>query len=292
MLTLAQYGSVVLIWGTSWLAIKFQLGTVSPLVAITYRFIGSSLLLMLFCRFTGRSLHFSVRDHFYLAAQGLFSFSIAFWCVYQAEVYLASGLVAVIVSGVIILNVFNAALWLGERIEARTLLAALLGIGGMVLIFWPEVKQLDLRDQSVIGLAYGLCAVIIFSFGNIIVERNSKNKFPLVQTTAFSMLYGALFMSLLALIFGASFSFDISPAFTVSLLYLIIPGSMVAYTLFFGLIAKLGASRASYASILVPCIALFLSALFEDYAWPSLSAVGLVLMLAGNCIILRERSSE
>ena len=92
------YTSTVLIWGTTWLAIKFQLGTVDPMVSVFYRFLLSAIILIPFCRILGLKMRFSLKEHMYMAVQGLFLFAINYWLFYLAEVYITSGLAAVVFS--------------------------------------------------------------------------------------------------------------------------------------------------------------------------------------------------
>jgi drug/metabolite transporter (DMT)-like permease len=97
------YGSTVIIWGTTWLAIKFQLGSVDPMVSVLYRFIAAALTLLLYCKLRGLKMRFCLKDHIFMALQGLVLFSVNYWLIYLAEVHVTSGLVAVIFSGIVFL---------------------------------------------------------------------------------------------------------------------------------------------------------------------------------------------
>lgn len=281
------YLTTILIWGSTWLAIKFQLGMVDPMVSVAYRFGLASLLLLLFCRASGRCLRFSRTEHACMALQGLLLFSINYWLFYVAEETLASGLVAVVFSTMVVLNLLNAALFLGAAIEARVVGGALLGLGGIVLVFAPELSGFD-RSGGLAGLFVCLAATVSASLGNIVSARNQRHRLPVLQTNAFGMGYGALLMALVALASGKEFRFDPSLAYVGSLLYLALFGSIVAFGCYLTLVGRIGAGRAAYATLIFPLVALSISTCFEGYHWSATALVGVLLILGGNLLALRR----
>jgi len=86
MKNIVLYLITILVWGSTWLAIKYQLGVVDPMVSVIYRFALASVLLMLFCRIKGLSLRFSAKDHLFMVLLGALLFSVNYWLVYVAEV--------------------------------------------------------------------------------------------------------------------------------------------------------------------------------------------------------------
>jgi drug/metabolite transporter (DMT)-like permease len=139
------YAITVLVWGSTWLAIKYQLGVVPPELSVAYRFLLASLLLFAYCFWRRLPLRFSARQHAFIALQGLLLFSVNYIVVYFAELYVSSGMVAVIFSTIIILNVFFGALFLRTPVRLPILLGALVGILGLAVIFWPELAGFDLQ---------------------------------------------------------------------------------------------------------------------------------------------------
>ena len=105
------YIITVLIWGSTWLAIKFQLGVVSPEISIAYRFGLAASILIVFSLIRRLPLRFDLRTHGFFALQGLLLFSLNYILVYFAEGYLTSGLVAIIFSVIIITNVIFGAIF-------------------------------------------------------------------------------------------------------------------------------------------------------------------------------------
>ena len=285
------YVITVLIWGSTWLAIKYQLGVVSPELSVAYRFFLASLLLFLFCMWKKLPLRFSARQHAFIALQGLLLFSANYILVYFAEGFVTSGLVAVIFSSIIILNVLFGAVLLGSPVRGRVVLGALVGIGGLALIFWHELAGFDLRGGPALGLTLAVISSVSASLGNIVSARNQREQIPVIQTNAYGMAYGATFTLLIALSRGVEFTFDPSPGYVASLLYLALFGSVVAFGSYLTLLGRIGADRAAYITIVFPVIALLLSALFEGLEFNPAQLLGVALVLGGNLIVLQRKKA-
>ena len=286
MKNIILYLITIVVWGSTWLAIKYQLGVVDPMVSVVYRFALSSVLLMLFCRIKGLSLKFSLREHFFMALLGALLFSVNYWLVYVAEVYVTSGLVAVLFSSIVFLNIANGSFFLGTAVEKKMVAGALLGILGITLIFMPEIRSFDLSDKGLFGLFIGFISVLLASFGNITSARNTKNKIPVIQANAFGMGYGAILLFIIALFMGKEFTFTASVPYMSSLVYLSVFGSIIAFYSYLTLIGSIGADKASYAIMIVPVVALVLSSFFEGYAWNVYAIAGLFLVVGGNFLAL------
>lgn len=285
------YIVTVVIWGSTWIGIKFQLGDVDPMVSVVYRFGLSACLLMLFCKIRGLNLSFSLRDHAFMALLGLFLFSLNYWLVYVAEVYLTSGLVAVLFSSIVFMNIANGALFLGAPVEKKMIVGAVFGTLGILLIFMPEIESFDLTDKSLLGICLGFFSVLLASFGNITSARNSKNNIPVIQANAFGMGYGAIILAVLALFLGKDFTFSATVPYVGSLVYLAIFGSIIAFGSYLTLISSIGADKASYSIMVVPVVALIISSFMEGYAWNVSAIAGLSLVVGGNFLALHRRSA-
>ena len=284
------YVVTVLIWGSTWIAIKFQLGPVDPMVSVIYRFGLAAVLLLGFCRLRGLSLKFPLKDHFFMALMGIFLFSMNYWLVYLAEVYLTSGLVAVLFSSIVFFNIANNALFLGAPVDKKTVIGGLAGILGIGLIFMPEIRAFDADDHGMIGIALGIFSVFLASLGNITSARNTRNRIPVVQANAFGMAYGTLVLALVALCMGKPFDFSFSLSYTGSLIFLSVFGSIVAFGTYLTLVGSMGPDKAAYAIMVVPVVALCISSVAEGYVWSLPAAAGLCLVVGGNFLALGRRS--
>ena len=275
------------IWGSTWFAIKFQLGQVDPLVSVAYRFLIAGMLLMAFCAIRKLNLRYTLREHMLMVLQGIILFGFNYWLVYLAETSLTSGIVAIIFSFSIFTNIFFNYLLLKGKIKKEVMAGAILGIAGTLLIFNHELKN---SAQIAIGYeALMLClgSVVLASLGNILSKYNQTRKLPVVQTNAFSMTYGSLTMMLMVPLSGRSFSFEATFPYIASLLYLSLFGSIVAFTLYLKLVGDIGPDRAGYTTLVAPVIALVISSFFENYQWGVVAALGILLLFAGNFLALK-----
>ena len=284
------YGSTVIIWGTTWLAIKFQLGSVDPMVSVLYRFMAAALTLFLYCKLRGLKMRFRLKDHIFMALQGLVLFSVNYWLIYLAEVHVTSGLVAVIFSGIVYMNMINGAVLLGSPIRSNVLLGGTIGVLGIVLVFWPQLISFSLSDQGALGLLLSVVSTFMASLGNIISARHQKNHLPVIQTNAYGMAYGAAIIGAISLISGKTFSFEMSLAYVGSLFYLSLFGTVIAFGCYLKLIGKIGADRAAYATMLFPIVALGISTVYEGYQWAPNNIIGMAVVLVGNWMVLSKRA--
>ncbi|MPZ09094.1 MAG: EamA family transporter [Kiloniellaceae bacterium] len=280
------YGLTVLIWGTTWIAMKHQVGIVAPELSVGYRFAIAAALVFVWALLARQRLRFAWRQHLLLAAMGLCMFSFNFYFFYCAAAYLTSGLLAVVFSLTVVLNIVNGRILLGRRASPRTLVAAALGLAGIVALFWPEVHRFDLADSGTLGLLLSLLGTLCFSLGNIASARAQALGLPVLSCNAWGMAYGAVAMFALSLIGGAPFIFDPALPYVTSLLYLAVCGSVMAFGAYLTLLGRIGADRAAYATVLFPLVALAISTVVEDYAWTPMALTGVALVLAGNLLVL------
>jgi drug/metabolite transporter (DMT)-like permease len=273
-----------LIWGSTWLAITFQLGSVAPEASVVYRFALAAVLVAAWCLATRRSLRFSLSQHAWLAAQGTLLFGINYLGVYWSEQYVASGLVAVIFSLIVFFNLIGARVFFASPVTGRTLIAATLGVVGIVVMFWPELSTHS--GNAVLGMSFALAATVFASGGNLVAVRNQRRGFPLLPSVAWAMGYGAVVIAVIAVIDGTRWTFDPSEGYVLSLVYLTVFGSVVAFGAYLTLLGKIGPARAGYVGVTVPVVALLLSTLFEHYRWTASALIGAALCVAGNILVL------
>ena len=281
-----------LIWGSTWYAIKFQLGAVDPLVSVTYRFGLAAIILIGFCLLTGRSLRFSVKEHLRIALQGALLFGFNYWLVYQSEEFLSSGLVAVGFSTLIFFNIFFAGIFLGTKIDKKVIFSAISGLLGTAIIFKEELLAFESGGEGFKGLALLISSIMIASMGNIASAKNSRLKIPVIQATALGMGYGFVIMLTLALFLGKSFTLATDSEYLISLAYLTVFGSIIAFSGYLTLISRIGPDKAAYAIVVVPVVAVTISTFLEDFNFTVFTALGMVLLLAGNVLALYKKKAN
>jgi drug/metabolite transporter (DMT)-like permease len=286
MQVLILYAVVVLIWGSTWAAIPYQLGVVAEEMSVAYRFALGSIALFGYAALSGRQIRIPIKQYGMVIATGMLMFSANYLFTYYAINYVTSGLVAVAFSLIVVTNAFLERVFFGKTLEPRLMLASMFGIGGVVCLFWPEVANIGLADQSFKGLTLALVAVLFASFGNMGAVIHTRRQLPVVAVNAHGMAWGALTSIIVALILGQEFSFSFEPGYLFSLGYLAIFGSAIAFGCYLALIRAIGAARAAYAMVLFPIIALTISTFVENYQWSMLAGAGILLIIIGNWLAL------
>ena len=282
------YFVVLLAWGSSWFAISFQLGDVAPQVSIVWRFLLASIILFIWCYFRGLKLSFPWRDHLSWLLLGFFLFCINYICAYFGTFYLASGLVCLIFSTLTLFTVFNGFVFFKKPIRLPILVGAVVGIAGLSIIFSNEISSADwsLESGVVKGFLWMLLATFFASIGMLLSGQFQARKMPLVQSNAYSMLYGSLILVFYIAVSDLSFSFNTSYSYVISLVYLALIASVIGFGVYLKLVGNIGADKASYVNIFTPTIALLLSTLFENYEWSWVGLIGVLLIIIGNIIVL------
>ncbi|MBN3845701.1 EamA family transporter [Paraburkholderia sp. Ac-20342] len=283
-MNLLLYVSTVLIWGTTWIAIKWQLGEVPPPVSIAWRFWIAAALLFALLRVMRRPIWPPRAAWRYLVAQGLALFCLNFLCFYYAEQIVPSGLVAVVFSTAPLLNSINGRLFMGRPLQPTAIAGALLGLVGIVCLFVQQMAG-HLGDHTAwLGLGVALLGTLCFSAGNLLSSRMQSMGLHPFATNSWAMLIGAGILTIGSLFAGYSFAPDLSPRYLGALAYLAVFGSVIGFTAYLMLVGRMGPERAAYCTVLFPIVALAASTIFEGYRWSALAVVGLLLVVAGNLV--------
>jgi drug/metabolite transporter (DMT)-like permease len=278
---------ITLIWSSTWIVIKDQLGTVPPVWSVSYRFWIAGAAMLALARLTGASLRLG-RGGFVLAALlGTFQFVVNYSFVYASEVYITSGLAAVVFALLVAPNAALAHLFFGERVSGRFVLGSAVAMAGVGLLFVQEIRLTATATGDVLrGLAFVLCAVLAASFANVMQLMPAMKARPVATMLGWAMLYGASVDALYALAFIGPPVFDPRPSYWLGLLYLSIIASTLAFWLYYRIIRAIGPARAAYSSVLIPIVAMALSTVFENYRWSALAIAGGLLAIAGLVVAL------
>jgi drug/metabolite transporter (DMT)-like permease len=287
-MNLSLYLMTVLIWGTTWIAIKLQLGEVAVAVSIVYRFALAAAVLFAVLMLSGRLQKVDGRGQLICLAQGVCLFCINFLCFYTASQWIPSGLIAVIFSTATLWNALNARLFFKQKIAANVLAGGALGLAGLGLLFWPELAGHAASRETLLGIGLALIGTLCFSAGNLLSSLQQKAGLKPLTTNAWGMLYGSLMLVLICLVSGTPFTFEWSTRYVGSLLYLAIPGSVIGFTAYLTLVGRMGPERAAYCTVLFPVVALNISVFLEGYQWTLTALFGLLLVMLGNVLVFRK----
>ncbi|SDV04147.1 DMT family transporter [Pseudomonas mucidolens] len=287
-MNLSLYLLTVLIWGTTWIALKWQLGVVAIEASIVYRFALAALVLFVLLVLSRKLQVMNRRGHLICLAQGLCLFCVNFMCFLTASQWIPSGLVAVVFSTATLWNALNARLFLGQKVARNVLMGGGLGLSGLGLLFWPELAGHTTSPHTWLGLGLALVGTMCFSAGNLLSSLQQKAGLKPLTTNAWGMAYGASMLALYCVVQGIPFDMEWNSRYIGSLLYLVIPGSVIGFTAYLTLVGRMGPERAAYCTVLFPVVALNVSALVEGYQWTAPALAGLVLVMLGNVLVFRK----
>ena len=276
------------IWGTTWIAIKFQLGVVAPEASVAYRFGFASALLLGWCALRGIGLRFDLRTHASFAFLGVLQFALNYVLVYLAEIHLTSGLVALLFGLMVLWNLAGARAFFGTPVSPAVGAGAALGLGGVTLVLWPELSEMHGFAGQGWGVALGVMGTLAASAGNLWSQRIYRRGASVVPSTAWAMFYGAVAVTLYCAMRGLPFTFERSLPYVASLAYLAVFGSVFAFVAYLSLLRRVGAGRSGYTAVVIPVLAMATSTVFEGYRWSLGPLIGMILVGAGNVLMLRR----
>ena len=282
------YITTILLWGTTWIAIAWQQGEVEPLTSIFYRFGFAGILFVMVLAVLGKLQKARPRDHFFFLLQGVCLFSFNYIFMYNATYYIISGLMSVIFAMATLFNAFNQWLIWRKAPPKSIYFASALGISGLTLLFWPQLQVNDNQHNIFLGVALAMAGTYFFSLGNMVSVRNSQQGITPWTSNAYGMVYGAMVLLAGMIAFDIPWGWDDRPLYIGSLLYLAIPGSIIGFTVYLVLVARIGANQAAYTSVLFPIVALTISTFAEGYQWTTMAVIGLAMVMLG--VIVSSRS--
>jgi len=281
----------VLVWGTTWHAITYQIGHTAPDVGVALRFALGGAGALGLCALRGLPLRFALRDHALFALQGVFLYGVSYICVYEAERHLPSGLVAVGYSATPLITGLGAQWLFGVQVSARFVAGGMLGLVGVALIFWPEFGKAADEASTGLGAVFTIASVLLSAVGSLTASRNRSRGLPFWPALGFGMLYGAAASAAIALLQGHSFMLPAVASWWLSLVYLAFAGSVLTFASYLTLQDRIGPGPSGAIGVMTPLLALVVSTLFEGYRPDLLTALGAALAVAGNALMLQRRAA-
>lgn len=280
---------VTLIWGSTWLVIKDQVGTVPPTWSITYRFALAAIGMFVLAMARREPLRLSRQGMLLAALVGFTQFFANFQFVYRAEQYLTSGVVAVLYALLMVPNAVLARVFLGEPVSRRFLAGSAVALGGIALLLLHEYRIAPPAVEIGLGIALAFTGLFCASASNVLQANQVGRSQPLVPLLAWAMVWGTLADAAFSIATAGPPQFDARWEYIAGIVYLALFGSVITFPLYFGLIREMGAGRAAYSGVAVPVVAMALSTAFEGYRWTGLAIAGAVLAIGGLLMALSAR---
>ena len=285
----AEFRSVILpfiifttIWGTTWIVIRDQLGTVPAQWSIAYRFFIAAAAMALLTRWRGETLKIGRKGFAAAALLGFLQFVVNFNAVYLAEHHITSGLVATVFALLLIPNSLLAWAFLGQKPTPRFAISSVFAVAGIALLFAHELGEHPARAGSILlGIGLTMIGILGASAANVFQALQRVQRVPLFALLTWSMLLGAVLDAAIALVFAGPPVIETRPGYWLGLVYLAVFASAIAFSLYLPVVRKIGPAKAAYSSVLVPIIAMGFSTWIEDYRWTPTAVAGVVLALGG-----------
>ncbi|MBT8077035.1 MAG: EamA family transporter [Gammaproteobacteria bacterium] len=286
MLNGLLYLVTTVVWGCSWLAIEYQLGTVAPVVSVGYRFGLASLLLFAWCALRGQRLGFGARAHGRFLLLGGLLFCLVYQLSYHGQQFITSALAAISFSTLLWMNILNARLFFGSRAGKRVWCGSALGLAGIAMLFAPDLRQASLSGATITGVGFCLLGAFVASLGNMVSQKAQREGLPVLQSNAWGMLYGSACAAFIAGWQGEDWRLLMTPGYLWSLAYLVVFASIIGFGSYLKLLGRIGAQKAGYTMVMFPVVAVALSYGFEGMTLTREILVGGSLVLAGNLLVL------
>jgi drug/metabolite transporter (DMT)-like permease len=280
---------ITLIWGSTWIVIKDQLGTVPPGWSVTYRYIIASAAMFAYVAAKGLTFRIGREGHLLALGFGFPQFFLNFNFVYAAELYITSGVVAVVFALLLVPNSALAWLFLKHKLTGRFLAGSSVAVVGVGLLFANEIRTAAVAPREVlIGIGLTTLGVLSASVSNVMQATEKLRARPIVTMLAWGMFYGTAANMLFAFLLYGGPVVEYRIGYWLGLVYLGLFASALSFALYFKILREVGPGRAAYSSLLVPIIAMIFSTLFEGYRWTTLAAAGCALALFGLFIALKS----
>ena len=284
------------IWGSTWLVITGQIDGVPAAWSVFYRFALATPALFLVAFLMKRRLRLTRPEHMLAVMVGIFQFSGNFLFVYHAELYVTSGIVAMMFGLLMVPNALFARVFIGERVQGGFVLGSAVAIVGVSLLLiheWRANPDAGVIGGNVaLGIMLAMLGILAASVANVIQANPTGRAVPMVSLLAWAMLYGTIFDLGFAVLTAGPPPVPTSGSYWAGIVYLALIGSVVTFPLHYNLVREIGAGRTAYNSILTISVAMLLSTLFEDYRWTWLTAGGMVLAVVGMVLALRSKQKK
>lgn len=283
------YALICLIWGSTWLAIKVGLVGVPPFLAASLRFFLAAAVVGLVLAARRTPLRLTRDDKICVVSLGILVFWLDYACVYWAEIYISSGLTAVLFSTMPLMTALLSAFWTrSETLGARKMAGILVGVAGTALLFWPQER---LGTMQVLGMTSALIGSLCAAINLVMLKKHGGHSDPFVLNF-FGMLIGAVCLLVMSAALDRRAAIVWTRSNVLALVYLSLFGSVIAFSAYYTLIKRVEATAVSLSTLIIPIVALALGRAFLAETVSPAAIVGIVTVLAGVGIAIGAADSR
>ncbi len=280
-----------LIWGSTWLFIKLGLSDLPPFTFAGIRFVIASAILFAIIAARGLSLPRSGSDWMLLAITGILSFSFNYGLLFWGEQYISSGLAALLQATIPAFGLIIAHFYLpGEQMTAAKICGVMMGVAGVGVIFSNQLSVAGSRALA--GCAALVVGSACAAYANVLVKARGAKLDPAILAGG-QMLFGLMPLLLIGIpLEGNPFYFHWTRMAVVSLFYLAIVGSVVAFLLYYWLVQHMDVTKTMLVALVTPVIAVVLGVMVlrEELNWRTFA--GGAMIISGISLIVVRRDKK
>ncbi len=281
---------VTLIWGSTWIVIKDQISVVPPSWSVTYRFSLGGLAMLIVAAVRREPILLSAAGMRFAALLGVAQFVLNFNFVYRAELYVTSGLVAVVFALLLVPNAILARLFLGMKTTRTFIIGSTIAVAGIAILFVNEARtDASSNSKALTGIGFTLMGVLSASTANVMQASERARALPMTPMLGWSMLCGAAGDAVVAWVTSGPPVIEWRVGYFLGIGYLGVFASAIAFSLYFRTIRDIGPAKAAYSSVVIPMLAMGFSTVLEGYRWTLLAVAGSAVAFAGMCIAFSAR---
>jgi drug/metabolite transporter (DMT)-like permease len=297
-ISLILFSILSTMWGFTWLMGKYQVhNNILPELAVSYRLLGVSILMFVILKFKKQSFKLQKADFKILFIFAIFCTSMHLVCFYYAAKFMITSISALVFSFLVIFTaLIKYFLKLTPERLIPIIISAVIGISGLLCISLQKFYHVHVGMQLITGICLAFIGTLLYSLGSVFYETK-RSGLKIAQFTSF--FYTSAFGSIISFSFAIVHSLlngealnlipNISISFIFSYFYLVVSGFGVLITMI--LIQRIGAIQTSYTNFITPIIAVFVSAVFEDYQVLPSTIIGIILIILSNYIAFFKRKA-
>lgn len=275
-----------MVWGSSYFAVKQQVGVVALDVSLLYRLALADIIFFALVWLMRRWQPLGFRDHLALAAFGFGNFAGSYGLLYFATEHLTSGYVTLLFSTKVLLTPLCVSVVLQRPLDRKVLVGGSLGLLGAGLILLPQLSGGS--GPSLWAVVVALFGTFVAALGDVASARSSSAGVDPLQANALGIFYGLLPLMGFIIIYRRPLVLDPSPRYWAALLWLTLAASVLAWLFYLKLVQRLGPGKAGYMVALFPLVGVGASLAFEGLELTPNLAIGMGFALVGNAIALRQ----
>jgi drug/metabolite transporter (DMT)-like permease len=281
------------IWGSTWLFIKLGLADLPPLTFAGIRFVIACAILFVVIRLRQVALPRARADWILLSISGILSFGLNYGLVFWGEQYISSGLAALLQATLPAFGLVFAHFYLpGERLSWAKIGGVVLGVCGVGVVFSNQLAIAG--SQALAGCVALILSAMFAAYSNVLVKKYGKHLDPAILAAG-QMFFGlVLLLAVGVSLEGNPLRFHWSPIALISLLYLAVVGSVIAFLLYYWLVLNMDVTKSMLIALVTPVVAVLLGmiVLDEQIGWRTLAGGAMIMSGIAFIVVRRGKKKE